>query len=137
MGRASADRGSWNETDSVRTGPTRLTGVGGQSLGCYLEAAGVLTGVGAEDVVAPISGHSVKNVRPMLDTHCLHRDARLAGSGIAELIASVAALASPANDVAIGAAPAAASSRRLHGQRTRRQAWGRQRRIGPQTRPVQ
>lgn len=58
----------------------------------------------SETEIATISGHSLKDVRSTLDKHYLHRDTRLADSGIAKLDAMVAALSSPANDAAIGSA---------------------------------
>lgn len=58
----------------------------------------------SEAEIATISGHSLKDVRSILDKHYLHRDTRLADSGIAKLDAMVAAFAAPANDVEIGTA---------------------------------
>lgn len=57
-----------------------------------------------EAEIATITGHSLRDVRSILDRHYFYRDTRLADSGIDKLDAMVAALTTPANAPAIGAA---------------------------------
>ena len=51
-----------------------------------------------EAEIATITGHSLKDVRSILDVHYFHRDTRLADSGIDKLEKSIAAVTGPVND---------------------------------------
>ena len=58
----------------------------------------------SEAEIATTSGHRLKDARSILDRHDLHRDTRLADSGIAKLEAMISSTTATANDEAMGSA---------------------------------
>ena len=70
---------------------------------------------GNEAEIATITGHSLKDVRSILDAHYFHRDTRLADSGIAKLQTAITAAAGPVNDNAGETAGAARKARQFNG----------------------
>ncbi len=72
----------------------------------------------SEAEIATITGHSLKDVRSILDAHYFHRDTRLADSGIAKLetaMGAAAATAGPVNDNASAVAGEARKPRQFNG----------------------
>ncbi len=69
----------------------------------------------SEAEIATITGHSLKDVRSILDAHYFHRDTRLADSGIAKLEASIGAAAGPVNDSASAITGQARKPRQFNG----------------------
>ena len=69
----------------------------------------------SEAEIATITGHSLKDVRSILDAHYFHRDTRLADSGIAKLQTAITAAAGPVNDNAGETAGEARKPRQFNG----------------------